>query len=289
MLDTPSTPSRPRCSHPLDDFNDTPSKRMRVAFSNLSGTESGSFLTSKSPYTADKPFPRLLEKTSVDIPQPDWSLIRSSSDPDQYSGKEAMGRQIDELTKALQQAQDRTQLLEKNQEVWAAQAVLQDMTLLKMNRVVYEREEEKKNKKSGLMLPNPGYGRIWTDDSVAQKLRETREERARKQAEKEANVMRKDQLKEKRKEMERRWKETIDNHRKEVEAHKEKCAQLRAAGTRIKDLPPKPKHISKKDLSAQIIGRGTPEVEKELEGEGEGEQSDNEGEEGSVGSGYEDD
>ncbi|THU90241.1 DDE-domain-containing protein, partial [Dendrothele bispora CBS 962.96] len=60
---------------PTSIQDDTPSKRMRILTSSLAVTSSGSFLISKTPYTSLTPFPRLLQKTEIDIPEPDWSLI----------------------------------------------------------------------------------------------------------------------------------------------------------------------------------------------------------------------
>ncbi|KAL0058346.1 hypothetical protein AAF712_014980 [Marasmius tenuissimus] len=87
---------------------------------------------------------------------PDWSLTRLSSDPAQYVGKDAMGQKIKELTDALGQAKTLVGHLRGNEEVFMAQSVLMDMTLVKMNQTVHAQEEEqaaKKKKDSNVVAP----------------------------------------------------------------------------------------------------------------------------------------
>ncbi|KAJ3991150.1 hypothetical protein F5050DRAFT_1534024, partial [Lentinula boryana] len=185
----------------------TPSKRMRITAANLAATSSGSFLVSKSPYNSQTPFPRLLDWTIVNLPRPDWSLTRISADPDQYNGKEAMGHAIGKLTLNLKNAKDHHNVFCENQEIFAAQTVIQDMTLAKMSRVVYEQEEEKKLRKSTFALPDPGYGRIWTDEAIVQAMRDHRDNEARKKAEKDLGAKKRETKRSQKAEIERRWKE----------------------------------------------------------------------------------
>ncbi|KAJ3792716.1 hypothetical protein GGU11DRAFT_749679 [Lentinula aff. detonsa] len=222
-------------------------------------TSSGSFLVSKSPYNSQTPFPRLLDQTIVNLPRPNWSLTRISADPDQYNGKEAMGHAIGKLTLNLKNDKDHHGVFCENQEIFAAQTVIQDMTLAKMSCVVYKQEEEKKSRKSTFALPDLVYGRIWTDEAIAQAMRDHRDNEARKKAEKDLGAKKRETKRSLKAGIERRWKEIKETHRNELEVHKECCKKLREDGMRVKDLPPKPKHISRKDLTSQIL--------EEIEGE----------------------
>ncbi|THV00840.1 hypothetical protein K435DRAFT_963806 [Dendrothele bispora CBS 962.96] len=254
------TPSQKRARHDTDSglLEDTPSKRMRMLTSNLSATSSASFLTSKTPYTSDIPFPRLLKRVPVDTPEPDWSLTKTSADPRHYVGKEAMGHKIEQLTKALADAERLLEIAGQNEETWAAQAVLQDMTLSKMNKVVHAKEEERaaKKDKSSLTLPGPGegYGRIWTDQAILDYKRKKREEEEREAAEKKQRATEKEEMRAKRAEIEADWKDIMEKHRLAVTEWEEDCKILKEQKVKKKDWPPKPTHISKKELTAKRLG-----------------------------------
>ncbi|THU88714.1 hypothetical protein K435DRAFT_584237, partial [Dendrothele bispora CBS 962.96] len=233
----------------------TPSKRMRILTSNLSATSSGSFLTSKTPYGSSTPFPRLLSHSSHEVTEPDWSLIHTSSDSRQYLGKESMARKINRLVEALRQAKLVVDGLRENEEIYMAQSVLQDMTLVKMNKTIRAREEEKaaKQNRENLALPGPGegYGRIWSTQEILDYKRKKREEEERDEMEKEKRRNDKKDIAEKKKAIELEWKKILAEHQTAVESWETVCQKLKDEGIKKKDWPRKPSHISKKELTSQ--------------------------------------
>ncbi|KAF5390901.1 hypothetical protein D9757_003917 [Collybiopsis confluens] len=229
-LNTPqhSTPCTPTPTHkrPRTPIDDTPSKRMRITYAGLSSTSSGSFLTSRDPYTSSTPFPRMLKRAPVEISEPDWSLLQSPVDPREYVWKEAMGTKISALTTALGQARNQILALQMNQEIFSAQTVLQDMALMKMNQV--------------------------TTEAIAETLKNQREEEARKQAKKKAGAKMREQKKELKVRIDDEWRSIMKKHRLDLKAYDVECKRLLFEGTQKKDLPPRPKHITKRELTSQL-------------------------------------
>ncbi|KAK1229974.1 hypothetical protein PQX77_006949 [Marasmius sp. AFHP31] len=239
------------------DVHDTPSNRMCIVTSNLAATSSGSFLTSRNLYTSDTPYPRTLDQMPVDLPQPDWSLTKTSSDPSDYPSKEEMGGKIAKLTQSLGLSKAHMDVMQKNQEVYAAQAVLQDIALVKMNHAVKEKEEDQisKKKRSEYLFTDPGVGRVWTSNDVQEKMRQRNADRAREENEAAEKAKNREERKRKKAEAEEGWKNFIAEHREAVAEHGRHCQALREQGVQVKDLPHKPKKaMTKKEFITSILG-----------------------------------
>ncbi|KAF5366019.1 hypothetical protein D9758_006716 [Tetrapyrgos nigripes] len=259
----PQTPNHSRSrSHPDIDpalLDDTPSKRMRIAFSSLSSTSSTSFLVSQTPYTSDTPFSHAPDKIPADIQQPDWTLKKVSANPRHYCNKEAMGKTIGDLTEALGDAELQVKVLKLNQETMAAQAVIADLHLQKMNQIIYSKEQEKIAKEHAnnkFVLPNPGHGHIWTKEAVADTLKKKKEAKEKEAAEQAERVRKREETSQKKAALELEWKNCREEHKKAVEAWQEDCKKACAAGIKTKDLPSKPKCIKKKALTTLMMGTG---------------------------------
>jgi hypothetical protein len=124
-----------------------------------------------------------------------------------------------------------------------AQLVIQHTELRKLKQTIIVKEE--KTKETRTILFKMGLGRHLTDPELIQAL-------ANQEQKKEAEVEAKSQrmaIKEARRAAnavaEDEWKTIKATHEAAVAAWKSACAELRAAGTRPKDLPPKPKRPPK--------------------------------------------
>ncbi|KAF5344651.1 hypothetical protein D9758_016410 [Tetrapyrgos nigripes] len=204
------------------------------------------------------PLPLLIAKEKECMEEPNWNLINMSSDPVQYTRKEPMGRQIGQLTIALSEAKTLVDVHRENEEAWAAQAVLQDLQLKKMKRVIVAQEERKKDKgdKDNTSLPGPseGYGRIWSAEDILELKRKKWEGEEQEAREKKERVKNKEDMKIKKAAFEAEWKKIIEGHKRAVDKWNEECRQLKENGAKKKDWPRKPTHISKKDLSVKWFG-----------------------------------
>ncbi|KIK54921.1 hypothetical protein GYMLUDRAFT_1021766 [Collybiopsis luxurians FD-317 M1] len=72
------------------------------------------------------------------------------------------------LTESLNHVKDQITFLTEHEKIYAAQAVLQDMTLSKMNSALHTKEVKKSAKPDKEVLPNAGFGRLWTEAKVAE-------------------------------------------------------------------------------------------------------------------------
>jgi hypothetical protein len=122
-----------------------------------------------------------------------------------------------------------------------AQLVIQHAELRKLKQTIIAKEEKTKEKCTTVF--KKGLGRHLTDPELVQAL-------ANQEHEKEAEVEakgRRTAVKEARRAAkaaaEDEWKTIKATHEAAVAAWKSACADLRAAGTRPKDLPPKPKPV----------------------------------------------
>ncbi|KAL0573209.1 hypothetical protein V5O48_008746 [Marasmius crinis-equi] len=184
ILSTPPPPVTPtrRHSSEIDSslLDDTLSKRMRMAVSNL---------------------------------------VATASDPSRYTSKEAMGRKIKELTTSLAQSKQHVDVLQSNQEVYGAQAVVADLALQKMNEAVFAKEEQKKNKPDEIPLCKPGHGNIWTTEKVWDVIRLQKEAKEKEQAEAAAAASKRLENQRKRVEIEMGWKDLVEAHKAAVKEH----------------------------------------------------------------------
>ncbi|KAE9394686.1 hypothetical protein BT96DRAFT_998288 [Gymnopus androsaceus JB14] len=118
---------------------------------------------------------------------------------------------------------------------------MQDMTLSKMNWALHAKEEKRKNK------PDKENFGISAEEKGGTGTR---------RGDKSARLAERESKKEKKGALEKEWKEIKVKHVERVEAWSKTCKQHQANGTRVRDLPQKPTHISKKDLAARFIGSG---------------------------------
>ena len=121
--------------------------------------------------------------------------------------------------------------------------VLQHMVLDKMNQSLHEKEKGKKSDRT-ILFPG-GKGRHLTDAEVIKLKREIEDEKTRQEAQKEARKTQQDQRWTEKEHVETEWKEILKEHALALEAWEETCRELRAKGTRVKDLPKKPKRAPK--------------------------------------------
>ncbi|KAJ3915273.1 hypothetical protein F5877DRAFT_48881 [Lentinula edodes] len=227
---------------------DTPSKRMRILSSSLASTSSGSFLVSKNPYTSSTPFPQMLEKAPLNLTEPDWNLIRPGVPP--YDSHSQLVEENRKLSNSLEHAKDYILAYGEREETYAAQMVLQDMTLSKMNRALHAKEKKRAEKPDNEVLPNEGMGRLWTDTRILEFQQTKKASKAKEDAEREERKRRKALNKVAKETAENEWKSIKKKHDEAVQKWLAVCASLRIKGAKVKELPKKPTRMTKKDLMA---------------------------------------
>ena len=250
---SPSSPSG--SGSRLHDENDdlepeTPSKRLRIMYSNLGATTSGSLLVSKnrisSAYTVAAP----VFKDVALLPEPSWDLLNKRHDA-KYQSRDSVLQQNAALTESLAQSKDIIRTLQLKEERANAQLVVQNAHLNKLNQVLHTKKNKKKSDRTVLFAE--GFGRHLTnDESIA--LVQGQKERREKEAEEleQRRVARVDR-KAARAALEEEWKEIVRKHTEAVLEWNSECEKLRADGVRAKDLPKKPKRAPKPKLPIEEL------------------------------------
>ncbi|KAJ3925848.1 MAG: hypothetical protein NXY57DRAFT_861817, partial [Lentinula lateritia] len=135
----------------------------------------------------------------------------------------------------------------------ATQSIIQDMSLMKMNRALRAKEKKKGWKRDNEVLPNQGLGRLWTEQGILDFQRRKKDRLSDEAVQKEQRKAKRSSKKAAKGELEAEWKNIKGKHEGQVKAWTTECAQLWKKGVKAKDLPRKPAHISKKALTALCL------------------------------------
>ena len=245
---SPSSPSGSgsRLRNENDDSEPkTPSKRLRIMYSNLGATTSGSLLVSKnrisSAYTVVVP---VFENVAL-LPEPDWDLLNKRHDA-KYQSRDSLLQQNVALTKSLAQSKDIIRTLQLKEEHANAQLVVQNAHLNKLNQVLHTKENKKKSDRTVLFAE--GFGRHLTNDESIAIIQGQKERREKEAEELEQRRVARVDRKAARAALEEEWKEIVRKHTEAVLGWNSECEKLWADGVRAKDLPKKPKRAPKPKL-----------------------------------------
>jgi len=182
----------------------------------------------------------MLEKTPLQMSAPDWGLLNEAEETDmgyRHQAMEMLQEKNRALVNSLQDAKVVVEAFQNREEMYAAQAVMQDMTLSKMNWALHVKEEKGKNKPDKEVLPNKGLGRLWTDERILGFQQRKKTAQAQEEVDKKARLVERESKKEKKGALEKEWKEIKVKHAEWVEAWSKTCEQHWANGTRVRDLP----------------------------------------------------
>jgi len=247
---TPS-PSRRLCNEIDSPEPDTPCKRMRIMYSELGATASGSMLVSKKRITsAYKAAPPVIEKAPL-LPEPDWTHLDKKVDTS-YQSRKSLLKQIESLTESLRRSRDIIQTHQVMEERTSAQLVLQNAHLNKLNQVLHTRENKKQTDRTILFAD--GYGRHLTKEESIGLVRGQKERREREAMELEQRRVARDDRKAAKAALEAEWKDIVKQHDQAVQEWNVECDRLRAEGVRVRELPKKPKRPLKPKLPVEEHG-----------------------------------
>jgi hypothetical protein len=151
-----------------------------------------------------------------------------------------------------------------------AQLIIQHAELRKLKQAIGAKEERTKEKRTTVF--KKGLGRHLTDPELIQALETQEHEKAAGVEARGRRVAIKEARRAAKAVSEDEWKAIKATHEAAVAAWKSSCFELRAAGTRPKDLPPKPKRPSK----PKPVFEGLPEGNEDDEEHSDSSTSDNE-------------
>ena len=139
------SPSRRRGRDPvidpeLDDAADTPTKRMRIFYSALSSTSSGSMQVGKTQIPSSYEVMAPVVENVPELPEPDWGLLQSRPDGIGYQSRDYLLARIQQLTESLHHAQVLIHTHEVIQEHTTTQLIVQHAHLMKLNQALHAKE-----------------------------------------------------------------------------------------------------------------------------------------------------
>jgi DDE superfamily endonuclease len=273
---TPETPMKRRALDPdIDPSLYTPSKRMRLLYSTMASTSSGSYLVSKTAVAAAQASyfvkPPVIEKPPP-LPEPDWSLLRPESDVQHLSRAQLEDRQeklLNSLRAAQQQIHARNLVIEGSQ----AQLIVQAMGLTKLMESL-EAKEKKKTTDRSTLFPG-GNGRVLTNSDFIKVMEDRRQMRAdEEEGRRQRQVARAEKRAEKEM-LEDQWQQIKRAHQTAVNDWNAECARLMANGVPKKDLPKRPIRPLKSTLtSAATLSQVDVELDHESDRQSAGEDDD---------------
>ncbi|KAJ7191661.1 hypothetical protein GGX14DRAFT_380935 [Mycena pura] len=219
----------------------TPSKRMRLLGVGLASTSSGSFLVTKAKAThleLDRMGAPVFEGIPEQLRVPDWGLTKRSADLKNYS-RSGLESYCESLEGEFGDARKLLRAYELISEGQNAQLVVQNLAMGKLKVALFEKEGSKKSDRR-ILFPG-GKGRHLTAPEVIAQKREMENARKQEDDEREVKKAKREARKAEKARIEVEWKVMLAEHSAAVEAWVGRCAELKMAGTRAKDLPKKPK------------------------------------------------
>jgi hypothetical protein len=221
---------------------------MRILYSELGATASGSMLVSKTRITsAYKAAAPVIENAPL-LPEPDWTHLEKETDIG-YQSRESLLKKNESLTESLRRSRDIIRTHQVMEERTAAQLIIQDSHLNKLNQVLHTRENKKKSDRTILFAE--GYGRHLTSEESIGLVRDQKERKEKEAEELEQRRVARVDRKAAKAALQEEWKEIVKKHNEAVEGWVGECNRLRAEGVRAKDLPKKPKRPLKPKLPAE--------------------------------------
>lgn len=229
----------------------TPTKRMRIMAGSLAGTSTGSFLVDKPRITSAQAIGSPIFEQPVVIPDPDWSLIQqptTSTRSDQT--KTELKEQIAKLTLSLDLS--RQQIAAKNSTIESANAQLavQAVYNSRLNEALNTKENKKENDRTKL-FPQ-GKPRVLTSDQFFAEVSESKRGREEEAKAKATRAVERENKKISKAAAEVTWKTLLEVHKLAVSTWEAKCVVLRENGTKVKDLPKKPKRPIKPKATVEV-------------------------------------
>lgn len=235
----PTSPLLRRMREPeLDPELETPTKRMRIFYSALAFTSSGSALVSKTKITSAYKIAVPVFESSPDLPQPDWRDLDNCPSIG-YESREALIVRNKHLTESLWRSKAVIRTHEVIEERSNAQLIVQHAYLGKLNQALHTRENKKATDRTVLFVD--GMGRHLTNPKIIEQIQAQEERKKRKAEDKSLRAEGRAARKLARAAIETEWEVIKQNHKEAVAEWGLLCQRLRSNGAKSKELPKKPK------------------------------------------------
>ena len=247
--ENPVTPSRRKRGPEIDPSLYTPSKRMRILYTALSSTSSGSFLVSKTPLTSSIPIAAPVLEAVPQHLRPDWSL--AYGDP---AVTPKTHQDLQEENELLKKHLQRAHILSRAQdgiiEGSSATMVIQNVHLRKLNGALYGKETEKTSKRT--LVIDTSKGQVYSEDAIREGIFVQEEKKKTVAAEKKLKADGRAAKKDAQAKLEEEWKRMKIIHDEAMKFWKADCDKLASEGVPKKNWPKAPIRPRKPKLPATL-------------------------------------
>lgn len=221
----------------LDTTELTPSKRLRKS---LLQSSTGSYLASDAPIDPIQVLPPpVLGSIPLNIPQPDFKVLRRTKTIDKLSKKELQD-EVKSLTQNLGLARAQIHAQRSINEAANAQIIMQNMHTEKL-QVALQEKKKKKDKDRRSILFGDGKGRVVTSLEVISELQKEEEESKKMEEEKALRRMAREVKKDAKEKLEKQWEAMKKAHEQAVQDWNLECAHLAQQKVPKSRWPMKPK------------------------------------------------
>jgi hypothetical protein len=232
------------CNDSGDNTNDpflpsfTPRSHMHILRKSFSSNLSTSYLVSKEPVNSSLNLIKPVHKNPYFIKEPDWLLTQKpvAGGPDQLSHEQLVKvRACDAVIEAS-----------------CATAAILELQAQKLQNALHMKEDNQKRKKKATISLNVGDGAVITEDGFIKKVEVKREVREKKKKEKEGRKRARQKKGLLRKAQRGAWEMVCNEYETEKAKYDRLCQELRENGTKVRDLPLKPKRHLQKEVFDEV-------------------------------------
>ena len=240
----------------------TPRSCMEILCKSFASNSSTSYLVSKEAVNLSLNLEKPIYEDPYFTQEPDWSLIRkcTTGDLDQASGEKLLER-CQALETTLNRAKQQICACDTVIEALRATAAILKLQAQKLQSALHKKEESQKGKAKKMISLNVGDGAVITEDEFIRKveMKKNAQEKRKKDLEgwKKARE-KKHMLKNAQKQA---WEVVCNEYEIEKARHERVCQELRENGTRVRDLPQKPKRRPQKEVSEEVREQWAQEAE----------------------------
>ena len=231
----------------------TPRSRIRILHKSFASNSSTSYLVSKEPVNSSLNLIKPVREKPYFAQEPDWSLIRkrATGDLDQAS-REKLQERCQALEVALDRAKQQIRARDAVIEASRATAAILKLQAQKLRSALHTKEEGQKRKEKATISLNVGDGAVITEDEFIKRVEAKKLAREKKKQEQEGRKREKEKKHLLKGAQREAWEAACDKYEAEKAKHERLCQELRNRGTKVRDLPPKPRRCLQREVFEEV-------------------------------------
>jgi len=242
-----------------DDIGDpflpsfTPRSRMHILRRSFSSSLSTSYLVSKEPVKSSLNLVKPVHEKPYFTREPDWSLVQkhATNDLDRLPHEKLLER-CQALEIALNHAKQQVRARDAVIEASRATAAILELQAQKLRSALHLKEDNQRRKPKTTISLNVGDGAVITEDDFIRRVEAKRGAREKKKKEQEGRKRAREKKHLLRNAQKEAWEVVCNEYEIKRARYERLCQELRNKGTKVRDLPPKPKRRLQKEVFEEV-------------------------------------